>query len=93
MFHLRRPRFATVFATELRLSQQQLQQDPPGGGGEPHTSPGKGTYRSPHTEIFTRMVPLLCSDPRKKNTIQRIGRAMDPMFEATSESADAGWPL
>lgn len=65
MFHLRRPRIATVFATELRLSRQQLQRDPP-GRGEPHASPGEGTYRSPHTEIFTPMVPLLCSDLRKK---------------------------
>jgi hypothetical protein len=33
MFHLGRPRFATVFATELRPSREQLQLERPPGAG------------------------------------------------------------
>jgi hypothetical protein len=79
MFHLGRPRFATVFATELRLFREQLQREAPGGGG------GAARRISLETTLsitshgnFHAMPPLLYSDAYEKTPSHRVGRAIIP---------------
>jgi hypothetical protein len=66
MFHLGTAALCYRFRNRIATFSGAIATRPPGGAGAAPRIPGKGTYRSPYTEIFTQMVPLLCSGPRKK---------------------------